>query len=321
MNIALVGLGGMGTVHVNNYARLPGITITGAVGRGEADRARAAQWGVPLFASLGALCEAVQADLVDICAPTYLHKPLALEGFALGKHVLTEKPAALCAADARAMYAAADAAGRQLYVAQLLQFSREAEALHEAVRTGRYGKPLDACFERLTACPAWTQGSWMFERSKSGLLPYDLHIHDLDLIVSLFGKPQSVSYTTAGNAEKPYREQYRFRYGYPGLTVAAEAAWFNAPIPFTARWRVYFERGMLLCGAGNLIGYPAGGEPEPIDIDDPVKVPTGINLPPTGWFLRELEHFTACARENRPSPRVPREQVLAVLEVLDGIEA
>ncbi len=319
MNIALVGLGGMGTVHRNNYARLPGVRITGVVGRGETDAARAAQWGVPLFATLGELCAAVPADLVDICAPTYLHKPFALEGFALGKHVLTEKPAALCADDARAMYAAADAAGRQLYVAQLLQFSREALALREAVRTGRYGRPLDACFERLTACPAWTQGSWMFDKVKSGLLPYDLHIHDLDLIVSLFGKPESVSYTAAGSAGKPYREQYRFRYGYPGLTVAAEAAWFDAPIPFTARWRVYFERGMLVCEGGSLTAYPAGGAPQPIDISDPVLVPTGINLPPTGWFLRELAHFTACAREGRPSELVPREQVLAVLAVLDSV--
>lgn len=319
MNIALVGLGGMGSVHLNNYARLPDVAVTGAVGRGEADEARAAQWGIPLFATLAALCAAVPVDLVDICAPTYLHKAFALEGFSLGKHVLTEKPAALCAADARAMFAAADAAGRQLYVAQLLQFSREAEALHEAVRSARYGRPLDACFERLTACPAWTQGSWMFDKTKSGLLPYDLHIHDLDLIVSLFGKPESVSYTAAGSAEKPYREQYRFRYGYPGLTVAAEAAWFDAPLPFTARWRVYFERGMLVCDAGGLTAYHTGGAPEPVDVTDPVKVPTGINLPPTGWFLRELTHITACAREGRPSERVPREQVLAVLEVLDGI--
>ena len=38
------------------------------------------------------------------------------------------------------------------------------------------------------------------------------------------------------------------RYGYQnGMTVSAEAAWFNACIPFTARWRVYFERGMVVC--------------------------------------------------------------------------
>ena len=45
-----------------------------------------------------------------------------------------------------------------------------------------------------------------------------------------------------------------------------------------------------------------------------MKVECGANLPPSGWFLRELSHFVARAKENRPSERVPREQVLSVLE-------
>ena len=321
MNIALIGLGGMGTVHYMNYRHIPDVCVAGVVGVSDADHARAAQWGVPIYDTLAALCEAMPIDLVDITTPTWLHKGLALEAFALGKHVLTEKPAALCSADARAMYDAAASAGRQLYVAQLLQFSREVETLHEVVRTARYGKPLDAFFERLAARPQWSQGSWLFDRQKSGLLPFDLHIHDLDVIVSLFGKPQTVAYTSAGNAGLPYCEHYRFAYGYPGLTVAAEAAWLNAAIPFTARWRVYFERGMLICDANGLTGYAADGQVTVFDVEDAVKIPTGINLPPTGWFLRELTHFTQCAREGAPSPRVPQAQVLAVLEVLEGIDA
>ena len=319
MNIALIGLGGMGTVHYTNYQHIAGVRVAGTVGTTDRDHARAAEWNVPIYDTLTALCEQMEIDMVDICTPTYLHKPLALEAFGLGKHVLCEKPAALTAEDARTMYAAADRAGRQLYVAQLLQFSREVETLREVVATRRYGLPLDACFERLAACPAWSQGNWLFDKSKSGLLPFDLHIHDLDVIVSLFGKPQTVNYTSCGNAGKEYREQYRFQYGYRGLTVCAEAAWFNAAIPFTARWRMYFERGMLICDGNGLVGYAADGEVTAFDVEDAVKIPTGINLPPTGWFLRELTHFTDCAKANVASERVPRAQVLAVLEVLEQI--
>ena len=217
------------------------------------------------------------------------------------------------------MYAAADTAGRQLYVAQLLQFSREVEALRAVVADERYGKPLDACFERLSACPQWTQGGWLLDARRSGLLPFDLHIHDLDVIVSLFGKPETVAYTSCGGAGKAYREQYRFSYGYAGLHVNAEAAWFNAAIPFTARWRVYFERGMIIGDAQGVTGYGADGDVTAFDVEDEVKIPTGINLPPTGWFLRELTHFTDCARRGVASERVPRAQVLAVLEVLEQI--
>ena len=142
-------------------------------------------------------------ELADICAPTYLHKALALEAFGRGLHVITEKPVALSLADAQEMYEAADRAGKQLYVAQVLQFTREVETLHEVIRDERYGKPLDACFERLSARPGWVQGSWLFQKEKSGLLPFDLHIHDLDMMVSVFGEPQSMDYTSCGGRTRP----------------------------------------------------------------------------------------------------------------------
>ncbi len=320
MRIALVGLGGMGMAHYLNYQHIPEAQVVALVGRSEQDKARAAEWELPLYETLTEACAHHDVDVVDVCAPTFLHKPLVLEALGLKKHTITEKPIALSLGDAQEMYAAADAAGVQLYVAQVLQFTREVETLHEVVADGRYGKPLDACFERLSACPGWIQDSWLFDRTKSGLLPFDLHIHDLDVIVSVFGKPQSVRYTSCGGADKPYREQYRFAYGYQhGLTVSAAAAWFNACVPFTARWRVYFERGLLVCDANGLTGYGADGQTTAFDVEDPVKVPCGVNLPPSGWFLRELTHFLHCAKRGEPSPRVPREQVLAVLGVLEGV--
>ena len=110
-------------------------------------------------------------ELADICAPTYLHKALALEAFGRGLHVITEKPVALSLADAQEMYEAADRAGKQLYVAQVLQFTREVETLHEVIRDERYGKPLDACFERLSARPGWVQGAGCSRRKRAAFCP------------------------------------------------------------------------------------------------------------------------------------------------------
>ena len=191
--------------------------------------------------------------------------------------------------------------------------------LRELVRSGTYGRPLDAHFERLSACPRWAQDGWLFDREKSGLLPFDLHIHDLDVIVSLFGRPRSFSYTASGRSGLSYKEQYRFQYAYDGLNVAAEAAWFNAGIPFTARWRVYFENAMLINEGGKLIAYPAEGEPREFDTREEILIPTGINLPPTGMFYRELGHFMDCARRGVPSDLVTRQQVLTVIELLEEI--
>ena len=194
------------------------------------------------------------------------------------------------------------------------------EQLHRIVDERLYGQPLDACFERLSQRPAWSEGNWLFDRDKSGLLPFDLHVHDLDVIVSVFGKPDSVDYTACRRKDSEICDQYRIRYGYQnGMTVSAEAAWFNACIPFTARWRVYFEHGMVVCDDKGLTGYGADGQVTRFDVEDEIKVPCGINLPPSGWFLRELTHFVQCAERNVPSERVRREQVLDVLGVLETL--
>ncbi len=320
MKILLVGLGGMGACHYKNYQHIPGGEVVACVGRTDSDRAAAKAWNLPIYENITEACVKEDIDLVDVCAPTYLHKALVLEAIACSKHVIVEKPIALHLDDAKAMYAAAEEQGVQLYVAQVLQFTREVETLREVVSSQRYGKPLDGCFERLTACPKWSQGGWLLDKEKSGLLPFDLHIHDLDVIVSMFGKPNSVSKTTCAGEGKAYAEQIRLQYGYKsGLNVCGEAAWFNACIPFTARWRVYFERGMLVCDHNGVTGYAADGEVTKFDISEPVTVDCGINLGRSGWFLRELSHLLACAEKNEPSPLVPKQRILDVLEIVEQI--
>ncbi|BDF66465.1 dehydrogenase [Oscillospiraceae bacterium] len=316
--IGIVGAGGMGTVHHSNYAHIPDCEVVAVVGASDKDRENAAAWGLPLYATIAEMAAAEDPDVVDVCTPTFLHKAHASEALNLGKNVILEKPCALTKADAAALFDLAEAKGVHLYVAQVVQFTPEITVLRQVLDSGVYGKPLDAVFERLSACPRWAQGGWLFDKTKSGLVPFDLHIHDLDVIVSLFGKPKTVSYTTCGGADKGYAEQYRFTYGYDGMNVVGEAAWFNADIPFTARWRVYFEDGMLINDGQAVTGYRFGEEPKVFDTEEKVKIPTGINVPPTGWYLTELTHFLDCIRAGVPTPRVTREQVLNVLEILEA---
>ncbi|MFW5886062.1 MAG: Gfo/Idh/MocA family protein, partial [Halanaerobium sp.] len=244
--IAIVGIGGMGTVHFNNYAQIDKAEVRAVVGPSEADREKAAELGVKIYPDIKDLLASENIDLVDICTPTFLHVEHALTALSYGKNIIIEKPIALHREDAERIFALASENNALVFVGQVLHFTKEVEILKKAVETEKYGKVLDAYFTRLTAAPNWVQGGWMFDKKKSGLLPFDLHIHDLDLIVSLFGKPESYSYKAAGREKSKFNEHYRFNYNYGDLNVGAEAAWYNANYPFTARWRVYFEEGLLV---------------------------------------------------------------------------
>lgn len=321
IRIALVGTGGMGTVHYNNYTHIEGCKVTALVGVTDQSRDCSVQWGIPLYPDIESMAQAQQVDVVDICSPTFLHKEHVLQALRLGAHAITEKPVALHLQDAREMFDLAEKQGKLLFVAQVLQFSKEVEVLRSLVNSAEYGRPLDAYFERLSACPRWVTNGWLFDKEKSGLLPFDLHIHDLDVIISLFGKPESFSFTSGGNLGKSYKEHYRFTYRYPNMSVAAEAAWFNADFPFTARWRIYFENAVVVNDGSHVIAYPLGQSPRVFDTEEDRLIPTGINLPPTGMFYRELSHFMQCIQENKPSRRVSRDQILAVVELLEKMNS
>ena len=317
--ILLVGLGGMGNCHFLNWREINGAHVTACVGKSEADKERAAAYGLPLYGTIEDACRTNAIDLIDICVPTWLHKPLVLEALKQRKPVIVEKPIALSSKDAVEMYAVAEEIGVPLYVAQVLQFTQEIEILREVIRDGRYGRAMDAHFERLSACPLWSQGGWLLDKQKSGLLPFDLHIHDLDVIVSLFGAPDTVEVTSCAAEGKPYREHYRFLYAWnTGLHISAEAAWLSARIPFTARWRVIFERGCLVAENG-VFGYDDKGNVTEFDVSEPVTVSVGTNLPPNGWFYRELSHFLDCSQRNVSSPLVPKKQIISVLKIIEKI--
>lgn len=317
IKIGIVGVGGMGTVHYNNYLHLPDCAVVGLVTGSPSGREKAAAWGVPAFDTIQDLVERTGAQVVDVCTPTYRHKDHVTQALEAGAHVIVEKPCALSRADAQAMYDLAQQKGLHLYVAQVLQFSREVEVLRQLVEEQTYGKPLDALFQRLSARPDWAQGGWLFDREKSGLVPFDLHIHDLDVIASLFGVPEETQCRCCKGAEGSFPELYRWEYRCGGVNVAAEAGWLSASIPFTAVWRVYFERGAVIYDGEHVTAYPYGGEPVVFDTEEKVKIPTGINVPPTGWYLRELGHFLDCVRRDTDSDLVPKERVLAVLELLE----
>lgn len=317
IRIGIVGAGGMGTVHFNNYARIDGCRVVSVVGKTEQDRLRADGWGIPMYPSITEMARREQIDLIDVCTPTFLHRQHVMEGLSLRKHVITEKPIALHRKDAEEMFALADQNGVQLYVAQVVQFTKETAVLRNLVKSGEYGPVLDAFFERLSACPRWSQDSWMFDKTKSGLLPFDLHIHDLDLIVSLFGKPDSVSFSCCSGEGRNYPEHGRFLYRFGKLNVCSEAAWFHADIPFSARWRIYFENAVVVNDGIHVTAYPFGETPRVFDTEESIKIPTGINIPPTGWYYTELKHFIHCAEQGIPSELVSREQVLTVIKLLE----
>ncbi len=319
LQIGIVGAGGMGTVHISNYAHIDGCHVAAVCDPAEQGKKKAAEIGAAYYPDIQSMLSHEKLDIVDVCTPTFLHKPSVMAALEAEVNVICEKPIALTSADAKEMCETAKSKGVQLFVGHVLQYFLDAMILKDLVKSGEYGRVLDASFLRLSACPRWVKNGWLFDKSRSGLLPFDLHIHDLDLIVSLFGKPKKASWTSCGREGLTYKEHYRFLYEYDQMNVAAEAAWYNADFPFTATWRVYFENAVVTSDSKGVIAYQFDHEPRIFDTKETILIPTGINVPPTGSYYRELVDFTNHIKEGGPAGCMREQELLDVLSILEKI--
>lgn len=82
----------------------------------EKGQERAQEFSVPFYQDYRQMLAEVQPDVTVILTPPFLHKVMALDAFAAGSHVLIEKPIATEIAEADAMIAGAEAAGKLLGV-------------------------------------------------------------------------------------------------------------------------------------------------------------------------------------------------------------
>ena len=100
-----------------------------------------------------------------------------------GINVICEKPISLKEEDVERVYSTAKKMNVKFMVAQVLRFWPEYELLKELYDSKKYGKLLSGYMCRLGACPKWSWDNWMKDPNRSGLVPYDLHVHDLDFMV------------------------------------------------------------------------------------------------------------------------------------------
>ncbi len=113
LGIAIVGTGMIGAVH-RRAALLAGATVRGVAASSPQRAQQAAQaWGVPRgYRDIEDVVSDPQVQVVHICTPNHLHRPMAQAALEAGKHVICEKPLATTLQDAEALAALAASSGR-----------------------------------------------------------------------------------------------------------------------------------------------------------------------------------------------------------------
>jgi predicted dehydrogenase len=316
LKIGMVGMGGISRSHRTAWGQIPEAQVAAVCDiRPEKAEEAAQATGGRAYLDFDEMLEKEAIDILDICLPTYLHADFAVKALNRGIHVLSEKPVSLKREDVAKIYAAADKNDRRFMVAQVLRFWREYEVLREAVQSGRYGKLLSGNMTRLGNTPKWSWDNWMRDPQRSGLVPFDLHIHDLDFLIYTFGKPEKV---VCHRAKTDVQDYFHVVYEYPGFFIGTEAAWFECDYPFQAAFRFQFERALMEYKGGKLTTYLPSGEVQTLSPEENANV-NGINLPATNGYFNEIRYFTDCVLTGKNCDKVQPWELECVLDLIDEI--
>lgn len=297
LKVGLIGCGFMGTMHANCYKNLEGVTVT-AVADLRRDKAEAIAAGTDaaIYGEGKDLIVNAEVDIIDICLPTYLHTEHAMLAMDKVKYLFIEKPVALTVAESEALLAKQAQTGCQVQIGQVIRFWDEYVALREIVGSGKYGKVVNANFRRISPSPDWGWNDWLRNPTLSGGAGQDLHIHDIDYVLSLFGEPKKLYSAKNTLGEKNSYVSTLMQYDEHVVTV--EGTWYlPGTHPFQATFRVVFERAVVENDGGKFMLYTDEGARE-IKIEKKEMVSTGGtqgNISDLGGYYNELLYFTQSA--------------------------
>lgn len=239
MNIGIVGSGFMGRTHIEAYKNCGITNLFVCDSNYENAKKLADEFGAKAFSDFEEMLNSTNLDAVSICVPTPLHAPLTEKALEKGVAVLCEKPFASTVEEASSMIEKSRKTGVPLMVAHCLRFHKPYVYLKQALDDGRFGKLLSINMVRHSAMPVWSAGSWLANMEKSGGATVDLHVHETDMAVFLFGTPQAV--TSVGD----YKQCFTI-YHYDDVAVSAEGSWRNvANYPFTSGYDANFENATV----------------------------------------------------------------------------
>jgi predicted dehydrogenase len=140
LRAGIVGAGFMGLVHANAVRAAGGVVARVAASTPERSAAAAAHLGADAAAeSAEALAKADDVDVVHVCTPNALHRPVAEAALAVGKPVVCEKPLATTVEDARRLTAAAEQASLVATVPFVYRFYPSVREARARIAAGEAG--------------------------------------------------------------------------------------------------------------------------------------------------------------------------------------
>lgn len=201
-NIVIAGFGWWGKHIVSRLNNHDTIQVMGIIEPHEPNHKAIADLGLRRYDDLAAAVAVDEVDAIILTTPNPLHEEQVVFCANSGKHVFCEKPLGLTAASARRSVAACQNAGVQLGIGHERRFEPAMLALRSELQNAQLGTVMhaEAAFshDKLIGVP---KGDWRTSKTVSpaaGMTAMGIHLSDL--LISLFGRVETVQAMTANRS-------------------------------------------------------------------------------------------------------------------------
>ena len=315
LKVGLIGCGFMGAMHANCYRNIEGVEVV-AVADIRPEKAQALAEGAAVYGDGKDLIAKADVDIIDICLPTFLHAEYATAAMDKVKYVFVEKPVALTVAEGEAMIQKAAETGCRVQVGQVIRFWDEYVALRDMVKKNQYGRVVNANFRRISPRPDWGWNDWLLDATLSGGAAQDLHIHDMDYVLSVFGEPKT--FFSVKNTLSETNSYVNTLLRYADKVITVEGTWdLPACHPFEASFRVVFEKAVVEMAGGKFMLYTENGAEEIVlEKAEIGSAAAGGNISDLGGYYNELKYFCEKAKADAPVEQATLADGVASLKFL-----
>ena len=315
IRIAVLGGGHLGRIHLQQLTQLPDWHVVGFHDpHPEKCAALQQEFGIPAHPSVESLLGEV--DVLDIVTPTVTHAALATQALQRGLHVFIEKPVTETVAEAEALLALAERAGRLVQVGHVERFNPAFQAALPYL-----------------ADPMFIESHRLAQFNPRGTdvsVVLDLMIHDIDLILHVVRSPV-VSIHASGVAVVSTtpditNARIAFANGCVANLTASRISMKNMRKCRSFQHDAYIAVDMLEKSAEVVRMRTVQGEPDPFAVTIDLGEGKGVReisfekpeVPTVNAIREELRSFAGSIRAGSP-PAVPLVDGAAALRVAHAV--
>jgi predicted dehydrogenase len=303
LRIGLIGPGAIGETHARAIRALDE-TVLSAIAGGTPEQIAACtnREPVPTFATTDAMLANAEIDAVVVCTPSGAHHDVTLAAIESGRHVLVEKPLCVDPAEAASLVRAAERTQLTCGVVSQRRLEPQHQAIKTLLDTGRLGQPrlIETAIHWYRSDAYYAEKPWRGETEHGGGSLFNQGVHNLDLMLWLFGTVDSVQGKTATlghthTVEDTTAALLSFASGTLGVIVTSTALPPGRP----AMLRLFTDRGSCELANDSIVRWDFPGVAEPpsaASIGSAASDPKAIGIE---GHIAQWRDFAQAVRERR----------------------